>query len=269
MTEESKQVDISVKTGNPHLSSWELSLSQKISDKEKALKDAERDLVVIRKRNEEHQIGLRKIETLMNDALHKVESSILKYQESVDKSIRSFNEAHLDDDIENKGRKLFVLYKDMYKQACTFFSRKEFNKQATTLCTEPKTMSEHIWRVFAEITEGSQEDAWMDWLNPVWSMEEYFENLNTQFQEAKKFNNQSNKKCEDIMTRFEESKEELTALRNEMDALKEFSVKIKKCRSNSLSANNSPKSTQNSEPEFYNAYDVPSGVSDEDDDDEY
>lgn len=144
-------------TLNPHLEKWKQEL-QEVLDKSIQEKSCmTNEIKHFEKIQEKKDTKIQELDTIYKDTTNYVKKRIEKYITNTNNIIQELYT------IEEKNHKeLFALYKKMYKDAVSFFSKKDFTYHESNL---DKTNSHSIFSFFDE------EQVWTDVQLSIWSQE--------------------------------------------------------------------------------------------------
>jgi hypothetical protein len=239
---------------NPYLISWKSSLEKKIIEKENELIRIEKDIDNLVKTSEKQKDEVDLLYNSISKILKQTDVNINNFCDNIKKKIddnKNKTEEVLNNIndkgkiIETKGNNLFLLFKDMYKEASNFFSKKEFESKKSTLSKKDNTWLSY----FSEADYAYEQKEWLEWLSPIWTMEEHYKHSLNEFKIANKKYDIYKKKLENKKESFEKIKKELSLLNKEILALENFSDTITKI---SLSTPNSYSSNLSDDSNFSN-----------------
>lgn len=218
------------KSSNPHLYSWEEDLLQKIDDKEieKNHFSNEKEKLCDIKNKKEDKIS--SLNNIIDNTLNTVEKSIQNYSDNIVGKLEEIKNTKFESTVD-RSKALFGIYKDLFKDAKVFFSKKEFNYENSSLKKEIKdkideNINDKLLSILSYLFEDDNCENWTEILIPIWSMENQY-----LYMEGKKkklvddFNN-TVERYEEKKKRYEEAEKDLEKMKKELEALKNFSLKI-------------------------------------------
>lgn len=213
------------------IQSWYQSLIQKISDKEKALSDFKEKSKRLEKVRNDHQSKLDKLINNMKDVLKHMKHFMLEYKNNMSKKM---DETLKNDqiDIWDQGENMMKLHQEMYKDACKFFSKKEFQKVVSVDKEEPipdfLTMLTTYWLLPDH--KDIEQDPWVKWDETMDSMNDYYSSLQKDRKDLETKLFLIIEKIKEINKHVEIITNELTLLQIEKKEVQQFSRRINACR---------------------------------------
>jgi len=251
---------ITIPGANPHIVSWRESLSQKITEKETQISVLQSKMKTMQRVTDKQKENLESLFSSIEGTLDQVQTSVEMFSKNIYTKIRETKKTlktlEGSDEVcdlsplQFRGHHLFVLFKDLYKEAGCFFSKREFDVEPFQLKEEKKKkpVDHQSWLDFLGITDDIGEDPeWLDWLAPIWSLEEHYKMALKEFKKAEGLYKIDYEKLKRMRDKFDKLKNELGSLEKERDAVHSFSEHITKI-SRSADSNIS-----NGSEEFYDA----------------
>jgi hypothetical protein len=242
-----------------HLESWKSSLSQKITEKESQIKRIKEKLTGVEQLTRRQKHNLEILYEGINGTVVQVEKAIDSF--IIDKTKKEVAQVEQPNSeipslshLQFRGHHIFALFRDMYKQGSRFFSKREFSSEECELKQPPKeqedeaTSTKWLNYLFEDIrTEDTQ---WMDWLAPIWSLEDLYKNSLEEYKKAEGIYKIEMNRHQNLKDDFQKANSELDILYKEKEALSSFSDTLNGYRM-SGSANSSP--STNSNDQFYDS----------------
>jgi predicted nuclease with TOPRIM domain len=208
----------SKKIKDPHLVTWDCSLSQRITEKEHLLEKLKKEMKNTFEEKEKQILFLETIQKNQKEIINKVKKTIQYFFSEIKEKIHSIK--------ETDSTEIFEIYKSIYQTITTFFSKKEFSFVPSTL-KEQQNLNK-IQIPFFQDQE--HEDSWMEWLVPIWNMEEIYNDLSEKYDENKKKLQEINDNYCFLTGEKNQQTKEIELLKKERRTLKEFSDKLIECR---------------------------------------
>lgn len=212
----------------PHLSLWNTELSKNIKRKEENLLEVSSTRNILEDTSTSKENDILSLEKTMENTLNNVEKDIDNYLRNMRTKFEDVkNEKY--ESLNDRSNKLFSLYGHMYEENCNFFSQKEFKYEQSTLKSEIKDKLK-TW--ISYILEEEEEDCnkWTDVLTPIWSIEHQYMDMEIKCKEMKNSYNITKKMFDEKKEVCKKLNTEISRMKNELEALKDFSDKIKKCQ---------------------------------------
>lgn len=197
---------------NPHLLSWDTSLSQKIIEKEEMIHTIKEELKELKIENKKHKDQIEMIQKDINTIFNKVEYSIDHYVLQIqDKIKETKKKLYEENELLVKGNSLFLLFHELYQHAIQFFSKKEFSIEPSELNID-KTSS------------------WLDWKGTIWSFEEIYKTTYQDFVHQENNYQEKRKQEHNLQEKYNQLEKEIHLLYKEKETIKECSEKLKQIK---------------------------------------
>ena len=208
---------------HPHLFSWNTELSDKIKGKEEKLSEVSSTINILEDTSTSKENDILSLEKTMDATLNKVEKYIEDYLTNTREKFEDVkNEKY--ENSKDRSNKLFSLYKQIYEDACIFFSRKEFKYEPSTLKSE---INDKLQMWLSYIFEEEDCNKWTDVLTPIWSLEYQYIDMEAKCKEMINSYNVTKKMFDEKKEVYQKLNTEISIMKNELAALKDFSDKIK------------------------------------------
>ena len=216
---------------HPHLSSWNEELSKKIKNKEGKITEISTEISTLEDIYNSKENEILSLEKTMDNTLNNVEKYIEKYSNGIKEKL---------DETQNKeyekpgdrSRALFSLYKELYQDARLFFSRREFKYEQSFLKLE---INDKLLNWLSYFFEEEDCNNWTDVLTPIWSIEYQYADMEAKCKNLNKLFENTSKIYEDKKKVHDKLSDEIDMMKKELEALQDFSHKIKECRKTSNS----------------------------------
>jgi len=215
----------SITFDNPHLSSWNNELFQKIKLKNDEIKKMSGNMNELEELNTNKKNELFSLEKTMETTLNNVEKYIENYSNNISDKIKKIQNTKYDN-LSNKSKSLFSLYKELYKEAICFFSRKEFKYLPSSLKIH---MNDKFLNWLNSLFEEENYDGWTDVLTPIWTIENQYNDMEEKYKVLTKVFDDTSKKYEEKKKVYDKLTNDIEKMEKELNTLKEFSEKIKEC----------------------------------------
>ena len=216
------------KLKNKHLMSWRNELLKKINLKKEEIREMTSEIEQIDEINKSKKSEILSLEKIMENTVNNVEKYIKEYSSGIVTQIEKINELE-HKTIEDKSKVLFSLYKKMYNDACIFFSRKEFKYVPSSL---KMNMNDTFLNWLQSFLEDENYDGWTDILTPIWSIEKQYNDMEKKYTILTKSFNIASEKYKEKKKTYNTLLHDVENMKKEIEALQEFSDKIKKCQNN-------------------------------------
>lgn len=201
---------------NPLLIKLKETLHEKIRNKNQEIRQISSNM---NRLNEKIQIKNKEIEELektMLQTINNIETSMNNYSNIIKNKINTYKKLNLSNNSE-RGKKIFLLYRDLYNQSKNFFSNQEYNEEHTEL------IENNIKNTIPFFNKNS---VWEDILLPINVLESQYKDMNKKYNLLKKniFSLKENYNEKKIV--FDILISEIEKIEQELNALKDFSSKI-------------------------------------------
>jgi chromosome segregation ATPase len=215
---------------HPNLFSWNNELLTKIKDKEDNIKHIYNDMTKIEEYNNSKENEILSLENAMKNILSNVEKCMSSYSKSISDKLDKFKneEYSRESNIKYKSKCLFSLHKELHKDACEFFSKQEFKEEQSNLKIK---LDDKLIKICNYIFRNDDSN-WIDVLTPIWEVENQYKDMEINYQKLKDIYKYSLKKYNDKKNVYTKHNEEINMMKKELEALQEFSNKIKNLKEN-------------------------------------
>lgn len=206
--------------------SWSNELLKKINLKKEEIREMTSEIEQMDEINKSKKSDILSLEKIMENTVNNVEKYIKEYSSGILTQIEKINEEK-HKTIEDKSKVLFSLYKKMYNDACIFFSRREFKYVPSSL---KMNMNDTFLNWLQSFLEDENYDGWTDILTPIWSIEKQYNDMEKKYTILTKSFNIASEKCKEKKKTYNTLLQDVENMKREIEALQEFSDKIKKCQ---------------------------------------
>ena len=214
---------------NIHLLSWNNELSEKIKGKEKKLLEVSGSINVLKDTSTSKENDIFSLEKTMETTLNNVEKYIEEYLSNIKKKFEDVkNEKY--ENYKDRSNKLFSLYRQIYEDSCTFFSRKEFKYEQSILKNEINNKMQNWFSYIFQEKEEEDSNKWTSVLTPIWTLENQYIDMEIKCKEMINSYNITKKIFNEKKEIYKKLNTELSIMKNELLAIKDFSDKIKEFR---------------------------------------
>ena len=211
---------------HPHLSTWNKELSKKIKNKEGNITEISSEMKTLEEMNISTENEILSLEKTMNNTLNNVEKYIENYSNCIKEKLDKVRGKEYNKPSE-RSKALFSLYKGLYQDAREFFSRREFKYEPSSLKLE---LDDKILSWLAYLFEEEDCNNWTDVLTPIWSIEYQYSDMERKCKNLNENFKNTLKMYEDKKKIHDKLKNEINIMKKELEALQDFSNKIKECR---------------------------------------
>lgn len=219
------------------LESWQSSLSQSIFEKEADVDHIKNEIsslsIICHQKEEALRVHSNDIKQVLIKLQKKIDDFSKGIKEDIanTKSILSQNKGKMDDLIPPRlqGTHLFQLFHKLHKRASRFFSNKEFGMEVSDLDKKEPTKN-IIQSLFSNVIETEDDGRWFDWLDPIWSLEEHYQESIGEYEKKYKDYESTLKNIKIMEEERDALIREHSILLKERDALNDFSHKINEYR---------------------------------------
>jgi hypothetical protein len=212
-----------------HISSWNKELSENIKEKEEKLLEVLGTINILEDTRTSKENDIISLEKTMETTLNNVEKYIEDYLTNTLKKFENIkNEKY--ENSKDRSNKLFSLYKQIYEDSCIFFSRKEFKYEQSTLKSEINDKLQNWFSYLFQEKEEEDCNKWTDVLTPIWSLEYQYIDMEVKGKDMINSYNITKKIFDEKKEIYKKINTELSIMKNELIALKDFSDKIKEFR---------------------------------------
>ena len=216
---------------HPNLFSWNSELLTKIKDKEDDIKNIYNEMKKIEESNISKENELFSLDQAMKNTLSGVEKNISTYSKNISDKLDKFKNKK-DIDIKCKSTNLFSLNKELYKDACLFFSKQEFKSEPSSLKIKldyklDDKLDDKLIFLYNYLFGKDDSNSWVDVLTPIWEIENQYKDMEINYQKLSNIYNTSLKIYNDKKNVYIKNTKEINIMKKELEALQEFSNKIK------------------------------------------
>ena len=208
---------------HPHITSWCDELSTNIKNKEKKLTGITTSMQILKDTNDSKEKEILSLEKTMNIILDNIEKYIGQYSKKVTDKLNDVKVMGHGDQ-QHRSVKIFSLYKELFKDACTFFSRREFNTEASEL----KVGKDNKFKSYiSQIFDDESDNIWTEVLSPIWSLEEQYIDMEIEYKELRKIYQNGVNIFDEQKKVYDKINNEIISIKTQLNIIQEFSSKIK------------------------------------------
>lgn len=213
-------------TSETYLRSWENELKESLKQQEQRQKKGEDSSKKIQTQLKEQTLQLKAIDDNLRLITEQMKTSLHSYCQTQVKRLEKLDDTK---DLKAQGEALFTVFKDLYDDACLFFSRNQFQVLSSPLQEIKESNLMELWQSFwkKDHTTHLEDENWLSYKNSLWSLKVYHQDLVHQLDHAQKENQVLLEKEKTSLQEKTKIDLEVKMLQKQLNELSTFSEKLK------------------------------------------